>query len=183
MKELWLPIIGFESRYMVSSLGRVKSLARIEEKYIKGLLVKYRVRERILSPTIAFGYPKVVLNVNTKKRWAFVHRLVAEAFIPNPDKKREVNHKDMNRMNCVLSNLEWTTSSENKRHARKNGRYKPAKGEACGSAILTESIVRAARAVWKAPNRPFLRDLASSYGISMKALRSAIHGQTWKHVI
>lgn len=181
-EEAWKAVVGHENRYEVSNLGRVKSLARIEEKYNKATLIKYHVRERILKPTIAFGYPKVVLSINTKQRWAFVHRLLAQAFIPNPENKREVNHKDLNRMNCVLDNLEWTTSAENKRHAKKNGRYRILKGEERWCSKLNEDKVREIRFTRSLPNPPTYETLAKQYGVGSSTIGSAATRKTWTHI-
>lgn len=67
------------------------------------------------------GYRMVVLTINGKKQYHNVHRLIAKAFIPNPKGLREVNHKDGNKLNNAVSNLEWVTTRENHFHARDNG--------------------------------------------------------------
>lgn len=105
--EVWKDVIGYENRYMVSNLGRVYS------KHYK----------KILSPHyIHCGYLQVTFSKNNKPKNFLVHRLVAEAFIPNPLGLPEVNHIDMKRDNNVVTNLEWCTKSENLHHAFKNGR-------------------------------------------------------------
>lgn len=118
--EIWVDINGYKNIYQVSNTGRVRSVDRIVfagKQYaptrIKGCVVKTRISKN--------GYEMVTLSNKSKTRHLYVHRLVAEAFIPNPDNKREVNHKDANKLNNNVDNLEWTTSSENKIHAHKNG--------------------------------------------------------------
>lgn len=122
MEEIWKDIVGYEGLYMVSSFGNVKSLDRIvghchgKTKPIKGC---------ILKPSIdAYGYKIIGLNKNNHHQTKTIHRLVAIAFIPNPENKPEVNHKDTNKLNCYESNLEWATSKENIIHACKHGLHR-----------------------------------------------------------
>ena len=104
MIEEWRPVKGFEGFYEVSNLGRVKSLCGWNgRRYVK--------REKILNPTKQEGSKKyyryiVTLTKEKKRKYAKVHRLVAEAFLPNPDKKPQVNHKDGNPLNNNVENLE-----------------------------------------------------------------------------
>ena len=104
--------------YQVSNYGNVKSLAR-QRRNSKGL---YMQKEKLLSLTnTSTGYKKVELVKNGKKKSYKVHRLVAMAFIDNPENKPEVNHIDGNKINNHVDNLEWVTSSENSIHAYKTG--------------------------------------------------------------
>ena len=99
-KEYWKSVVGYEGLYMVSNWGRVKSI-----KFGK---------ERILKPvTNSSGYLLVGLYKNNIEKKYSVHRLVAEAFIPNPYNLPQVNHKDENKQNNVVSNLEWCTHEYN----------------------------------------------------------------------
>lgn len=110
--EIWKPIAGYEGLYEVSNLGQVRSLPR---KNVKG---------GIKSPTeTKWGYLICPLWKNGKAKHCSVHRLVAEAFIPNPENKPTVNHIDCNRKNNRADNLEWATQSENVRHSVKLGHY------------------------------------------------------------
>lgn len=97
--EIWKDIEGFEGRYAVSSWGRVKGL--------HGILTPYENHK---------GYLKVGLLRNGKRVKRRVHRLVAQAFIPNPENKPEINHIDGNKKNNSFSNLEWVTGEENREH-------------------------------------------------------------------
>lgn len=107
--EIWKPIVGFEGLYEVSNIGRVKSLKR------------NTTSGRVLSQALNRGYMSVVLCKNGKHYNAKVHRLVAMAYIQNPNKKKEVNHIDGNKTNNRAENLEWVTASENAKHARLKG--------------------------------------------------------------
>lgn len=107
MNEIWKDIKGFEKKYQVSNLGRVKSL--IENN---GHSVIYR--EKILKPVInKYGYCQVVLTKNNKRYTKTIHRLVAETFLKNKNKLTQVNHIDKNKQNNIITNLEWCTPSYN----------------------------------------------------------------------
>ena len=114
--EVWKDIEGYEGLYQVSNFGNIKSLARIVHSEKRS---DYKIKEKVLKQSdTTTGYKKVELHKDNKKRKSFkVHRLVAQAFIPNPENKREVNHIDGNKHNNNVNNLEWVTSSENKLHA------------------------------------------------------------------
>lgn len=115
IKEIWKPIKGYERLYQVSTLGRVKSLNYNKTK-----------KEKILSPgNNGNGYLFVTLYKNGRKN-LFVHRLVAEAFLENPDNLPEVNHKDENKTNNSVSNLEFCSRKYNARYsnAKKVGCYR-----------------------------------------------------------
>ena len=111
--ENWKPIMGFDS-YEVSDLGRVRSVFNGATRVLKLELHKQT------------GYLRATLSARgtTGKQYhRKVHRLVALAFLENPENKPEVNHKDANKMNCSVGNLEWVTSSENTVHAVSLGRH------------------------------------------------------------
>lgn len=130
MKECWVPIKGFEFLYEISSFGKVRSLTT--GKLIKSFTSKG-----------TRGYVNVYLyNGHNKKVTKKLHRLLAEAFIINPDNKQEVNHIDSNRSNNSLDNLEWVTPKENVRHSWDNNRCTRLKGELNGCSKLTDSEVK-----------------------------------------
>ena len=106
-EEIWKAIEEFEGRYAVSNLGRVKSLIGWNgREYIK--------RNKILKSNISNGhYACVTLHVNKKHVRREVHRLVAQAFVPNPNNLPVVMHIDENKYNNVASNLKWGTQEEN----------------------------------------------------------------------
>lgn len=109
--EEWRDVSGYDAPYQVSSLGRVKSLPR--KKGTKG---------KVLSPGMnTSGYEVINLLQDGRYRTRTVHRLVAIAFIANPENKRCVNHKDGDKTNNSIDNLEWATHKENTRHAFDTG--------------------------------------------------------------
>lgn len=125
MSEIWKDIKDYEGLYQVSNLGRVKILDRIvteknnkRNQFWKGHIVKATDNGR--------GYQVVSLRKDGKRNNKYVHRLVAEAFIPNPENKKEVNHKDLNKRNNCLENLEWVSQIENKLHFRSTNSYEKA---------------------------------------------------------
>ena len=112
MEEIWKDISGYEGLYQISNLGNVKSL-----NYSR------TGKERILKPgTDKDGYLLVTLYKNRNKRPFKIHRLVAKAFIPNPDNKSDVNHKDENKTNNCVDNLEWMTRMKNNNFGTRNER-------------------------------------------------------------
>jgi hypothetical protein len=112
----WKPVTGFEGVYLISNTGLVKSVERAVRNTKKSIRI---VKEQLMSahPTGTVDYLYTRLNKNGKCKIAAVHRLVAEAFVPNPDNKPMVNHIDGNKLNNHFSNLEWVTCSENHKHA------------------------------------------------------------------
>ncbi len=123
IKEEWVDIIGWEDYYEISNLGRIKSKKRVVDSKCGKLRV---VKSTILSLFVnSCGYTGVLLSKKGKQRkTTTLHRLLALHFIPNPLSLAEVNHKDTNKKNNRLSNLEWVTKAENIRHAKANGLYK-----------------------------------------------------------
>ena len=111
MIEEWRPVVGYEGLYEVSNTGRVRSL----DMYVKSRYGNYRLHKgKVLSPAKdKNGYLKVNLCYNGKDKIIRVHRLVTEAFIPNPDNLPEVNHKDEDKTNNRVENLEWCDRSYN----------------------------------------------------------------------
>ncbi len=119
MTETWKDIPGYEGRYQVSDLGRVKSLPSMQRYLLRNGAEAYRrTAERVLvAHPQNSGYPLVQLWRDNQRAAFTVHRLVAQAFIPNPDSLPEVNHRDGVKANCRADNLEWCTRSANKLHA------------------------------------------------------------------
>ena len=111
--EIWKDCVGFEGKYQVSNLGNVRSISNNKGTY----------QERLLSQrqTTTSNYLYVSFTVKDVTTQHSVHRLVAKAFIDNPNNKATVNHIDGNKLNNNVCNLEWNTYSENLKHAYANG--------------------------------------------------------------
>lgn len=124
MIEEWRDIEGYEGYYQVSSLGRIRSLDRLIDFWNRWLGEKVkRIRKgRVMKPgSNPNGYKIATLNKEAKIKYYSVHRLVANAFIENIDNLPQINHKDCDKTNNCVNNLEWCTPSENLLHAHKNG--------------------------------------------------------------
>lgn len=107
--ETWKPIKDYEELYKISNDGRIKSFHNGRERIMK------------LNPHTK-GYLKVQLSFNGTIKAKYIHRLVAQAFIPNPNNYPQVNHKDENKSNNCVSNLEWCDNQYNINHATANQR-------------------------------------------------------------
>ena len=112
MEEIWKDIKGYEGQYQVSNTGKVRSLQRTLSSGCCG--IGRTIKELVLRPyTDHHGYLRLQLSKNSKTKKFLVHRLVAEAFIPNPNGYRCVNHKDETHTNNSVENLEWCTHKYN----------------------------------------------------------------------
>ena len=112
--EFWKDVIGFEGRYQVSNLGNIRSIQTNHGKYQERL-----IPTRARSDTCTYQYVQMWLK--NKPHTEAVHRVVAKAFIPNPENKPMVNHIDGVKTNNRVDNLEWATCSENHKHAFDTG--------------------------------------------------------------
>jgi len=121
-KEKWVPIIGYNGLYKISTFGRIKSLSR--KRYTnRDINKKYRYKqkisiEKILKPIKkSIGYYQITLTKESNQKILSIHRLVAKHFIDNNNNKPQINHKDGNGLNNNISNLEWCNASENGLHS------------------------------------------------------------------
>lgn len=118
---------------------------------------------------------KGYLRVHIAGKMCFVHRLVAEKYVPNPDSKPQVNHKDGNKLNNNADNLEWVTNQENRDHAMKNGLH--LQGEACPWTKLTKKAVQFIREHTEYSSR----ELAEMFGVSDSYIRALRRNKRWKN--
>jgi hypothetical protein len=127
MGEQWKDIAGYDGFYQVSNKGRVRSVDRIVTQQGRGKEFNGQRKGRILKQRAQNGgYMLVWLSKQDKKKKAStVHRLVAQAFIENPNNYDFVNHKDGHKENNAVQNLEWCTKSQNTKHAYKNNLMRP----------------------------------------------------------
>lgn len=156
-------IKGFEGLYGITEDGKVWSF--YTNKFIKSSLLNT-------------GYPMVTLWDGKKSHGRTLHRLVAEAYIPNPDEKPHVNHKDSNRLNPHVDNLEWCTRSENMRHGLASGNFdgKLARnGAQNGNAKLNARTVKAIRSEVGLT----YKQIAAKYNISLSTSWRVVTGISW----
>jgi hypothetical protein len=162
MKEEWRGVFGLEDLYEVSNLGRVRN--------IKGLIMKQRTMR---------GYKLIRLSRSNKAFHKQVHRLVAEVFLPNPENKPQVDHKDTDRGNNKVTNLKWVTGSENIKHVFEVG-HKDMKGEKNGGSKLTAREVLAIRMSAKSGMKQ--KDIAELFGITKATVSLIVNKKLWKHI-
>jgi len=154
MKE----IKGFEGRYSITTDGKVWS---------------HKSNRFIKASNNGTGYYYLPLRKNGRQYGRLIHRLVAQAFIPNPYNKKTVNHKDCNKMNNIVSNLEWCSDLENKRHAVDNNLYES--GEDRYNSKLTNKQVEEIRNLDK--SNIVQRRIAEKYGVSYTLISLIINNK------
>ena len=185
-EEVWLPIKGWECFYEVSSWGKVKRLKRevyhLRRSDVKPHILKERIWKGFLEVN---GYRCVALqdSQNGRRENCKVHRLVAEAFIPNPENKPCVNHMDGIKENNHLSNLEWVTIAENIRHASKIGLLKgalDARGTKNSQAKLSESDIRKIRQLKR--EGMLHKEIADIFNVSRTCITNIVNRKLWSHV-
>lgn len=172
MAERWRPVKGYEGKYIVSDKGNVMSVPRT---YTDRLGRDYVVDGiTLIKCDNGRGYDRVRLGKHTAKK---IHRIVAEAFIPNPLNLPEVNHKDGNKKNNCVENLEWVTHQENMIHAAETGLF----GEWAKKA--TPEIVAAIQAEYVPHSREHgTMALGKKYGIDPAYVWRIINGQRRKRL-
>jgi len=181
--EVWKDIKGYEGRYQVSNMGRVKSL---ERTFIDKIGRKRSRKERILrSGQDHYGYLLVKLynGSGTGKNFK-VHRLVCEAFHENPENKPCVNHIDENKTNNTANNLEWCTVAENNKHGTRPTKIAKAnaknKSKAVGQYTLGGKLIK----VWQSTHEVERQLGFASPNISAVARgkRKTAYGYVWKYI-
>ncbi len=127
MKEIWKDIEGYEGYYQVSNLGNIRSLDRTIKR--SDGVIHMRKGKAMAKRISTDGYVIAKLSMNGRSKSVGVHILVARHFIPNPNNYSEINHKDCNRKNNFVDNLEWCTHQQNVRYSAVLGHYKGRNGE------------------------------------------------------
>ncbi len=172
MAEQWKPIVGYEDLYQVSDQGRVRRIARGPHTHV-GLIRRLDNARN--------GYPRVDLWRNGHAEKRTVHSLVTEAFLGPRPAGLEVNHENGNKRDNRVSNLEYLTKSENVKHTyRVLGRKAP-RGEANGSAKLTDASVREIRRLY-AEGGVTHCELAKQYGVDRATIGQILRLEHWTHV-
>lgn len=164
--EIWKDVIDYEGFYVVSNIGRVKRIMH-----------RKNPTNTIINPIKnPFGYYYVTLTKLGKQNNFMVSRLVAIAFIPNPENKPQVNHLKGKEDNRATS-LEWTTSKENIKHAWDTGLSKPQLGEVNGNSVLTEKDILEIRASSLTP-----LELSLKYNVLREQIYKILRRERWKHI-
>ena len=184
--EKWKYINNYEEKYKVSNTGKVKGIDRKDSmgRPVKGVVLKPNMSNS--------GYEQVGLSLNGIKTKFYVHRLVAKAFISNPNNKPCINHLDGDKRNNKVNNLEWTTQSENHKHAFKNGLRKITKSQknAISKANrgfnnkhskLTNKQVLEIRKLYKSEDLT-TKEIADLYNITFSNVAQIVRRETWKHL-
>lgn len=166
----WAEVEGSNGEYFVSESGDVRSLKNHGDKILK---------KRISRD----GYVWYVLQINGKGKTMRANRLVANAFIPNPDEKPTVNHKDGNKQNNHVSNLEWATRKEQMIHAYKHHLKQPMRGILQKRHSLTEVEVREIRRVYKSHSKEYgMMALARRYGVSISTINKCVGNRSYQNI-
>ncbi len=176
-EEVWVDIKGYENHYRVSNLGRVMSVARLYTRVLHGRPVTQRVSPRILSHGMVAGYQSVNLSKGGITKVAYVHHLVAEAFIGARPEHMQVCHKDGRKENNKSSNLRYDTPVGNA--ADRVPHETHAIGEANPMAKLTEDLVKD---VYEKMKTRSAIDVAKETGVPRTTLSSIKNGYTWSTV-
>ena len=176
MEEIWKDVVEYEGRYQVSSNGRVRSLKRRFKKRLIGEETILRLEKH------KQGYLRIMLSKDELTKKFLVHRLVAQAFLPNIENKTTVNHingiKDDNR----TQNLEWATQTENIRHAILSGLKPATRGERSGTSKLTEKDVLEIRKLYHEEGvRAVI--IGERFGIGAVYVCTVANKKVWKHVV
>jgi predicted XRE-type DNA-binding protein len=174
--EIWKPVPGFDGRIEASNFGRIRSKDKM--KRIRDGRMAFHAGRIFKANPDRNGYP--VVNVGLKSH-ALVHRLVALTFLPNPEGKPEVNHKNGVRNDNRLENLEWVTGSENTFHAFRVLRRRKVSqpGEAHHNARLNEELVKDIRVLCKHLSH---EQVAGMFKVSRGQVSRIARGAAWRHV-
>jgi len=176
MDEIWRDVKDYEGFYQISNLRRVLSLARYIF-YKNGR--KYYLKEHMMSQHLNAGYYAVSVHKNGIRDELKIHRAIAEAFISNPLNLPEVNHKDGNKLNNEISNLEWCTSRENQLHAYKIKLRIPTFGQEGCNAKLNDIDVYLIKILLKYLTRKLISKM---FNVSISTIDRISSGRTWLHI-
>lgn len=174
MDEIWRPCRHCPGEVWVSSLGNVRTEERLTPAIRKGIASVQRRPPRKLNPWLAKnGYLHIAVKVGPERKKYLVHRLVALTFLGEPKLPLTVNHKDGNKLNNCVSNLEWTTLAENTRHQWANALV-DLRGTKHPSAKLNDSDVTIIR-----ESRDRVSELALRFGVSTSTIYKVRQGLRW----
>lgn len=174
MEEIWYDIPGYEGYYQLSNLLRIRSLYF----YNYGKFHKYKEPKirKICTSTL---YPMIIIGFDIlgNKKTIYIHHLVANMFIPNPNNYPCVLHKDDNKNNYAIDNLEWGTQKKNNHDAFYRGRIPRTVGSKTSGAKIDE---KAALDIFKTDGKGY--ELRKKYNVTYTVIYNIKHGNTWNHV-
>lgn len=172
--EVWADVAGFVGLYQISNLGRVASFRSRGGKRERNPAGAY-----LLNPgPNDSGYLRTNFSINNVGIGFYVHILVARAFVPNPDSKPEVNHRDLNKLNNRADNLEWTTGPENMAHFNATaGAREKISTRPCA---IADAVVLDVRA--RAERGEKAKDIASLLGLSRRQVERIISRRYYQHL-
>jgi len=173
--EEWKTVDGVNGYYKVSNTGHVRGIYRVVPHGKSG---HKAIPCKTMTPFVDhYGYEIVSLSLGNKFKKLRVHRLVALAFLPNTENKPQVNHKDGDKLNNNVGNLEWSTASENQLHAYATGITTSLKGEERTNHKLTTKQVLGIR---KDPRMN--KVIAEEYGVAAPTISNIKRRITWRHI-
>jgi hypothetical protein len=175
--EVWKDIKDYEGLYQISSWGRVKSLSR--RMWVgRGWTIS---KEKILrAHNTGKGYLQTFFTKDYKKYYPLIHRLVAEVFIQNPLNLPDINHKDGNKSNNYVNNLEWCTKKQNTQYGIKLGLIKIT-GDDNGNSKLKKDFVMEIIKKHRTENYT-QQQLADEYGVCRGHIGRIVNNKSWKHI-
>lgn len=180
MREIWKTIPQYPY-HEASNMGNIRSISRpVKHSRTGNLFLK---KGKVLAKRKNnCGYLRVGLASDGLVKWELVHRLVANAWIPNPKNKRTINHKDADKTNNCKANLEWNTHKENIKHAKDNGLRNPAKGIQFKTRVkFDESSIRIIRECFSAGYKH--ENIAHYFNVSRPTITRVINRVIWSHVL
>lgn len=182
MKEIWKDIEGLNGLYQISNLGSVRRLYRISKsnRPIKKGKYDAHLQPIIMKQYLSnYWYPSVCITINKQKFRFKIHRLIAQAFIPNPENKPCINHKNSIPTDNRIENLEWCTHRENMEHASRNNRFPERKGVMSARAKLTEYQVRR---ILRNKEKLKPKQWSTKFMVSVSTINSIVYRRNWKHI-
>lgn len=180
-KEIWKDVAGSGGRYSVSSMGRLRCneyTIRVNSR--SGIFPKKLPAEIFKPSKNNYGYHQTTIAlVNSKRRWVVtIHRLVALTFIPNPENKPQINHKNGIKSDNHVENLEWVTQAENARHASKLGLIRA--GESNGASKMKKSGIHE---VFKLREKGCSQyEIANKFNVNQATISHILNRRTWTTV-
>lgn len=175
--EIWKGVVEFEDYFEVSSYGNVRSKDRLVYRSVGAPFWK---NGRVLSPKTK-RYAEYNLSVNGKSNFKTGHRLVGEAFIPNPENQPMVLHKDNNKINNHVDNLEWGDGYKNMQDAVSTGAVVAQKGMERPQAKSTDDQIIEIRRLYGTGNYT-MNEIGEMFGYPYRSISDIVRGKSWRHL-